>query len=794
MSGGHNSRDPLRQEVGHRSGVYFAQQIEQLCFSGDQGLMAFRFCVVFLLSVPPLVYAQQNPRPLDLPSEVDASSRPDPSQGLIRLDVVVSDKSGKPVAGLKQQDFTLLDNGQPGKIVSFQAFDGATARPDPPVEVILVIDELNLPDIRQLATKQRAHASLEGEAENFLRQNHGQLAQPTLIYILTDNGLSASVRPTTDGNALADEIAHRRAHRTIWKTPMVSEDVGKVDSEPGQKVVHSLIALGSIAIEERRRPGRKVMFWMGSGWLTEGSGVGRLFGPLFDLSTELSTRLREARIELWGATEWPFYDAHGNPIPANNFVFKDFLQSIKPGWIDFSYLALPAIAIRTGGGALRVSNDLSGAISKQAERAGAFYSLTFDPRCTDEVDEYHALKVDVGNPDLTVHARTGYFDEPVFYDQSPSGIEHVTVAQLENALRRGATSSGTEMARQLSHMQLTERLSTARLAILKSTLKNRNAREALIALADESSFLLPPSGEIPATAPPDSATQQQIIARAIQYVDTTTRRLPNLFADRFTIQYHQRPPSPGQTWKTMAGDQSLYQDETSKATVTFHNGKETANGEVTKTKLLNQPEMPVMRLKNSVPEAEDSRQVSYMETVGTFGAVLTTVIVGASEKGSEFAWSRWEQGANGPLAVFRYRVPRETPLFLVQSDFLTIDDRTASFQKKARYHGEFTVDPASGEIYRLTIEADLEERLPLQRSAVMVEYAPTVIGGITYICPVRSVSISRSRTTMDIHEWAEHFKVYAPFETKLSDMTYEKYHLYHPTSRMLPGFTPAPNQ
>lgn len=39
----------------------------------------------------------------------------------ITLDVVVTDKSGKPVAGLQQQDFTLLDNKEPNKILSFNA-------------------------------------------------------------------------------------------------------------------------------------------------------------------------------------------------------------------------------------------------------------------------------------------------------------------------------------------------------------------------------------------------------------------------------------------------------------------------------------------------------------------------------------------------------------------------------------------------------------------------------------------------------------------------------------------------
>jgi len=45
---------------------------------------------------------------------------------------------------------------------------------------------------------------------------------------------------------------------------------------------------------------------------------------------------------------------------------------------------------------------------------------------------------------------------------------------------------------------------------------------------------------------------------------------------------------------------------------------------------------------------------------------------------------------------------------------------------------------------------------------------------------------------MDIHEWGENFKVYAPFKTILSDMAFGEYRKFNSTSRMLPGFTPVP--
>jgi hypothetical protein len=37
-------------------------------------------------------------------------------------------------------------------------------------------------------------------------------------------------------------------------------------------------------------------------------------------------------------------------------------------------------------------------------------------------------------------------------------------------------------------------------------------------------------------------------------------------------------------------------------------------------------------------------------------------------------------------------------------------------------------------------------------------------------------------------------QVYAPFGTLLNDVVFDKYHLFHPTARMLSGFRPAPQR
>jgi VWFA-related protein len=719
-------------------------------------------CALFFFYVSALASAQQTQ--LEIPGLDDYEPSPmyDPAQGTIQLDVEVKDKSGYPVTGLRQQDFTLQDNGQPGTIVTFQSFDALSQRPDPPVGVILVIDELNMQEGPQLQ-------AAEAEAETFLRQNQGHLALPVSIYRITRDGPWTGSYSSTDGNALAEEIAHQSAPHASWKKPNLSVHANPFTARKpiNFNVTASLDLLGSIAIEERRRPGRKLLFWLGPGWQIDRP----IKGELVQRSIELCIRMREARIAIWEATEWPSSNDRGNPLPTHDIVDPIYPEDMESGTGDSRSLTLPLMAIESGGGVLNVTNNLFTLIAKRIEEGGCFYSLTFDAPRTVQVDEYHHVKVEVGKSYTTVRTRAGYFDEPVFYDQPNPGIVPTTVERLENAIRAARGASDREVARQLSRMELTERLNSMRLRALESALPGKKARQALIALADESVFLPPPAAEILPTAAPDRATQQRMISRAMAYVAQTIPRLPNFLAERTMVEYGEAPRKQDATWKVVTGDPSLYARTTTKATVRYQDGKEIVEEEAAARK----------------PRGADT-----LKTSGVFGPILGTVLLGAIRTHGDLSWSRWEMGTHGPEAVFRYRTTREKNLYFTGSEYLTIDDSLAHSKDYEPFHGEFAIDPASGAILRLTLEADLEPRLPLDRSDIMVEYGPQVLGGRTYICPARSVSISRQRVIMDMYGWSERYKVYAPFETLLNDVVFDKYHLFHPTVRMLPGFRPAP--
>ena len=78
----------------------------------------------------------------------------------------------------------------------------------------------------------------------------------------------------------------------------------------------------------------------------------------------------------------------------------------------------------------------------------------------------------------------------------------VTVEQLERVLTAAHGKSDAEIARQLSELELTERLNETRLTRLEAELPGSEARQALLVLGDGSAFLDLPAAEIPATPAP----------------------------------------------------------------------------------------------------------------------------------------------------------------------------------------------------------------------------------------------------------------------------------------------------
>src|SRR5262249_13785361 len=130
--------------------------------------------------------------------------------------------------------------------------------------------------------------------------NDGRLAQPTSIYWLTSMGFYASPRPTTDGNELAADVERNSWPRAIWLRPgrsVFAAFTGSTDN--WSKALRSVY---SLAVNWSEELGRKVLVWIGPGWLMNGD-ISSSNDP-FPLLVELLSRIRDARMVIYQASPW----------------------------------------------------------------------------------------------------------------------------------------------------------------------------------------------------------------------------------------------------------------------------------------------------------------------------------------------------------------------------------------------------------------------------------------------------------------------------------------------------------
>ncbi|MGO8733787.1 MAG: VWA domain-containing protein [Terriglobia bacterium] len=351
----------------------------------------FVFCLLLVTGL-----AQQNGPAAQ--SEPPASVPPGNADSRITLDVVVTDKSGRPLPGLQQQDFTLLDNKQPAKIVSFQAVQGGAATADPPVEVILVVDNVNA-SVSQVAFER-------DQIERFLRRNGGQLARPVSTAVFSDSGIVIGDTSSRDGNAVLADFQQK-------KTGLHSMVRSQGFYGAYERLQLSLHSLDQLAANEEPKPGRKLVVWISPGWpllnAAEERQTTKQQEEIFNYIVAFSDRLRQAGITLYEIDPLGAEDAS----EFRTFEYKQFLKPVKKaGQAQFGDLALQVLASQSGGRVFNSNNDVTGEIEACVADSNSFYVLSFDGLPGDGPNEYHALEIKIDKPGLTARTRTGYYAQP----------------------------------------------------------------------------------------------------------------------------------------------------------------------------------------------------------------------------------------------------------------------------------------------------------------------------------------------------------------------------------------------
>jgi len=314
---------------------------------------------------------------------------------LVRVDVNVTDKDGRPVRNLTANDFELRENGEVQAISSFKLVD-ATGEPT---------DDLSLP------IRSPQHAAAEAARDDvrmfviFWDEYHidqfgsavrarEQLTQfvleafgPTDLVALMDQLTPVSaLRFTRDRRALANQVHQLRGRRGLYvpARSAVEEahlrngtDVERIRAQVTSTALKSTIMhMGSL------RQGRKAVVFMSEGLGRLGQDGVRVVSDLIRTANDNNTAI---------------YTVDPRGLQAGNGGFGGGMSTL-----------LAALADSTGAEAI-VSNDFNAALRKVVLNASSFYLLGYSPKDAQLDGRFREIKVKVKGPGLQVKARNGYW-------------------------------------------------------------------------------------------------------------------------------------------------------------------------------------------------------------------------------------------------------------------------------------------------------------------------------------------------------------------------------------------------
>ncbi|MEP6819658.1 MAG: VWA domain-containing protein [bacterium] len=421
--------------------------------------------VILLLAVSPVGHGQtpQVPQATKSQPNQDQSDVLRIYTQLVQTDVMVFDKQGRFVNGLKSGDFELRIDGTPKPIEFFEritagssneetqiaAARGSATQPNAngptapaPLDrgrpIFFYVDDLHL----DLAALQMTQKLITRFIDDEMGQNDevaiaSASGQIGFLQQLTDNKavLRAalgrlkfrpySVRdsdrpPITEYQALLvmnndyeikDYLIAEAMRVNPGMTSEIAESIvnarSQATAQQGSAVTtNTLVGLESLVRSANNLPGRKLLFFISAGFFLD------------DRNSDSRTRLQ--RITSAAARSGVVIysmDARGLVATLNDisnpsgFDMSGRLDRANRGELLASQDAMNALAGDTGGRAVFNANSLGPGLSRALKETSTYYLLAWKPERESQQSKFRRIDVKVvGRPDLTVQVRRGFFD------------------------------------------------------------------------------------------------------------------------------------------------------------------------------------------------------------------------------------------------------------------------------------------------------------------------------------------------------------------------------------------------
>lgn len=365
------------------------------------------------------------------------------------LDVIVTDRNGKPVADLKREDFTVRLGGKVVPIDHFarveagtiHAPDLSTASPDQVLAAYRQGDQAHVPrhflvyvDVGHLASEGRKRG-LEAVRDLVTRlgpNDRGRIvlfdrrsqeltgwtsSKETLFAALSKIDESGPGTSRLDAERQAVTEIDTLMGRNARDQAIHRETVARRYAEQSQAQVRELLRdIGSELTTLAPLAGKKVFLFVSGGFEFQ---PGRVMGAYAaDQSNVLTSVVRDVSGDLEGVTrranasEVTFYtldargiDTAGGASPTDNPLLARSAASFLVR--QDSQEGLTALARETGGIALLSSNDVATGVARIYRDTSEYYSIGLTLSKV-PASGHQSVRVDVNRPGATVRARRGY--------------------------------------------------------------------------------------------------------------------------------------------------------------------------------------------------------------------------------------------------------------------------------------------------------------------------------------------------------------------------------------------------
>jgi VWFA-related protein len=373
---------------------------------------------------------------------------------LIQVPVVVTDKSGNHLHGLKKEDFAVLENG---KLVGISAFEELTANSGPittpfaqpgqfrnlaidgtqPRNIVVVaLDTVNTPFLDQAYGRK--------ELVKFLARNLDS-GQVLALMLITSHGLKVVQGLTGDPARLraalkkaSGEISTMETVSTEAQADALTGDMPLTTFSPSADPIaamESFVEYGD-AVEAQFRqanaiettmnallgiswslsgiPGRKSLIWATGGFpfaMESPSSVPG--GHLSVLYERTMLALNEAEISVYpvdirGLMNNSMF-AEGNRSGSVSGAIAN-RQTTNRMWLQESkFDTLNDFADMTGGKAFYNTNDIAGSFKRAADDGSSYYMLSYYLDTHNNKPGWRKLHVKVDKKDVEVRSRDGFF-------------------------------------------------------------------------------------------------------------------------------------------------------------------------------------------------------------------------------------------------------------------------------------------------------------------------------------------------------------------------------------------------